>query len=210
VVRPADPSAAESLLSFDRHKSGASFSADLPAKQAAFMADSQVPWGVDALGGQVSELAWPTRPSWYLVATEDRTILPSAQRAMPERAGATVSEAAGSHSIYVFATHRSRVATRRSRCSDPAGGAELNATSDRWSFQSSLPRFRRLLGVLDASRAVLRFSVTTLPKVASDHRPSRIRGRRPTRVTRNTRTTKAEQTRQAHEGQVPLGLENPL
>ena len=65
------------------------------------MADSQVPWGVDALGGTVSEPAWRTKPSWYLVATEDRMIPPPAQRVMSERAGATVTETAASHSVYV-------------------------------------------------------------------------------------------------------------
>ena len=65
------------------------------------MADSQVPWGVEALNGAVSEPAWRSKPSWYLVATDDRMIPPPAQRAMSERVGATVVEAAGSHSIYV-------------------------------------------------------------------------------------------------------------
>ena len=65
------------------------------------MADSQVPWGVDALGGQVTDPAWRTKPSWYLVATEDRMIPPPAQRAMSERAGSKVVEVAGSHAIYV-------------------------------------------------------------------------------------------------------------
>jgi pimeloyl-ACP methyl ester carboxylesterase len=65
------------------------------------MADSQVPWGVDALSGPITEPAWRTKPSWYLVTTEDRMIPPPAQRAMSERAGSTVVEAAGSHSVYV-------------------------------------------------------------------------------------------------------------
>ncbi len=65
------------------------------------MADSQVPWGVDALGGTISEPAWRHKPSWYLVATEDRMIPPPAQRAMAERVGATVAEVPGSHAIYV-------------------------------------------------------------------------------------------------------------
>jgi pimeloyl-ACP methyl ester carboxylesterase len=73
----------------------------LPAEQAAFMADSQVPWGVDAPGGSITEPAWRIKPSWYLVTTEDRMIPPPAQRAMSERAGSTVVEADGSHSIYV-------------------------------------------------------------------------------------------------------------
>jgi pimeloyl-ACP methyl ester carboxylesterase len=65
------------------------------------MADSQVPWGVGALGGSVTEPAWRVKPSWYLVATEDRMIPPPAQRAMSERAGSTVVDASGSHAIYV-------------------------------------------------------------------------------------------------------------
>ena len=75
--------------------------ADVSAEQAAFMADSQVPWGVDALSGAITEPAWRSKPSWYLVATEDRMIPPPAQRSMSERAGSTVVEADGSHAIYV-------------------------------------------------------------------------------------------------------------
>ncbi|AWS45487.1 alpha/beta fold hydrolase [Streptosporangium sp. 'caverna'] len=89
------------FLFLDRDKFAASFAGDLPANQAAFMADAQVPWGVDALGGAVTEPAWRHRPSWYLVATEDRMIPPPAQRAMAERAGASVVEAIGSHAVYV-------------------------------------------------------------------------------------------------------------
>jgi pimeloyl-ACP methyl ester carboxylesterase len=91
----------DGFLFLDREKFAASFAADLPADDAAFMADSQVPWGVEALNGTVSEPAWRTKPSWYLVASDDRMIPPPAQRAMSERAGATVVEAPGSHSIYV-------------------------------------------------------------------------------------------------------------
>ena len=91
----------DGLLFLDREKFAASFAADVPAEDAAFMADSQVPWGVDALGGSITEAAWRTKPSWYLVSTEDRMIPPPAQRAMSERAGSTVVEAVGSHSIYV-------------------------------------------------------------------------------------------------------------
>jgi pimeloyl-ACP methyl ester carboxylesterase len=89
------------FLFLDREKFHASFAGDVPAEQAAFMADSQVPWGVDALGGTISEPAWRSKPSWYLVATEDRMIPPPAQRFMSERAGSTVVDAAGSHAIYV-------------------------------------------------------------------------------------------------------------
>jgi pimeloyl-ACP methyl ester carboxylesterase len=85
----------------DREKFYHSFGADPAAADAAFMADSQVPWGVDALTGQVTEPAWRSKPSWYLVATEDHMISPSNQRAMAQRAGAKmVVEAAASHAVY--------------------------------------------------------------------------------------------------------------
>ena len=88
-------------LFLDREKFAEAFAADVPAREAAFMADSQVPWGVDALGGAVTDPAWRSKPSWYLIVTEDRMIPPSAQRAMSERAGATTAEVPGSHAIYV-------------------------------------------------------------------------------------------------------------
>jgi pimeloyl-ACP methyl ester carboxylesterase len=91
----------DGFLFLDRDKFHASFAADIPAEQAAFMADSQVPWGVDALGGTISQPAWRNKPSWYLVATDDRMIPPPAQRSMAERAGATTVEVAGSHSIFL-------------------------------------------------------------------------------------------------------------
>jgi pimeloyl-ACP methyl ester carboxylesterase len=91
----------DGFLLLDREKFPASFAADVPADVAAFMADSQVPWGVDALGGQVTDPAWRTKPSWYLVTTDDRMIPPPAQRAMSERAGSTVVEVAASHSVYL-------------------------------------------------------------------------------------------------------------
>src|ERR671932_1177074 len=91
----------DGFLFLDREKFHASFAGDVSAEQAAFMADSQVPWGVDALSGTISEPAWRTKPSWYLLTTEDRMIPPPAQRSMSARAGSTVVEAAGSHAIYV-------------------------------------------------------------------------------------------------------------
>jgi pimeloyl-ACP methyl ester carboxylesterase len=91
----------DGFLFLDREKFHDSFAGDVSDEQAAFMADSQVPWGVDALGGMISEPAWRSKPSWYLVATEDRMIPPPAQREMSGRAGSTVVEAAGSHAIYV-------------------------------------------------------------------------------------------------------------
>jgi pimeloyl-ACP methyl ester carboxylesterase len=88
-------------LLLDRAKFAASFAGDLPAEKAAFMADSQVPWGVEALGGTISEPAWKTKPSWYLLTTGDRMIPLDAQRNMSRRAGSTLVEATGSHAIYV-------------------------------------------------------------------------------------------------------------
>jgi pimeloyl-ACP methyl ester carboxylesterase len=88
-------------LFLDKAKFHASFAADVDEEQAAFMADSQVPWGVEALRGAISEPAWKAKPSWYLVATEDKMIPPAAQRAMSKRAGSTVVEERGSHAIYV-------------------------------------------------------------------------------------------------------------
>ena len=91
----------DGYLFLDNAKFRASFAADVSEEKAAFMADSQVPWGVAALSGAVSEPAWKTKPSWYLIATEDKMIPPPAQRQMAARAGANVAEAAGSHAIYV-------------------------------------------------------------------------------------------------------------
>jgi pimeloyl-ACP methyl ester carboxylesterase len=91
----------DGFLLLDRTKFAASFAGDVDPEQAAFMADSQVPWGLEAAAGAISEPAWKSKPSWYLVATEDRMIPPPAQRFMSKRAGASVVEAVGSHSIYV-------------------------------------------------------------------------------------------------------------
>jgi pimeloyl-ACP methyl ester carboxylesterase len=91
----------DGYLFLDRAKFAASFAADVEPETASFMADSQVPWGLDALQGAVSEPAWKTKPSHYLVATDDKMIPPPAQRAMAGRAKAQVTEAAGSHAIYV-------------------------------------------------------------------------------------------------------------
>jgi pimeloyl-ACP methyl ester carboxylesterase len=91
----------DGFLLLDREKFHDSFAGDVDAELAAFMADSQVPWGVDALGGTITEAAWRSKPSWYLLTTEDRMIPPPAQREMSARAGSTVEEAAGSHAIYV-------------------------------------------------------------------------------------------------------------
>jgi pimeloyl-ACP methyl ester carboxylesterase len=91
----------DGYLFLDKAKFAASFAADVSPDMAAFMADSQVPWGVEALGGTISEPAWKTKPSWYLVTTDDKMIPADAQRAMSKRAGSTVVEVKGSHAVYV-------------------------------------------------------------------------------------------------------------
>jgi pimeloyl-ACP methyl ester carboxylesterase len=91
----------EGSLFLDRAKFRASFAADVDADTADFMASAQLPWGVEALDGAVSQPAWRSRPSWYLVASEDHMIPPPAQRAMARRAGAEVTEVTGSHAVYV-------------------------------------------------------------------------------------------------------------
>jgi len=91
----------DGYLFLDKTKFAASFAGDVDAEKAAFMADSQVPWGVQALAGEISDPAWKSKPSWYLLVTEDRMIPPPAQRFMSARAGSTVAEVAGSHAIYV-------------------------------------------------------------------------------------------------------------
>jgi pimeloyl-ACP methyl ester carboxylesterase len=102
------------FLLLDKAKFAEAFAADLDPDKAAFMADSQIPWGLDALNGAVTAPAWKDKPSWYLVATDDRMIPPDAQRAMSKRAGSTVVELEGSHAIYV---------------SQPGGVAELIETA---------------------------------------------------------------------------------
>ena len=88
------------FLMLDKSKFAASFAADVPPERAAFLANSQVPWGVDALAGEVTQPSWKSKPSWYLVSSEDKMIPPDAQRGMSKRAGSTVVEVRGSHAIY--------------------------------------------------------------------------------------------------------------
>ncbi|MFB7719155.1 alpha/beta fold hydrolase [Nocardia sp. NPDC056100] len=91
----------DGYLFLDRAKFAEAFAGDLPAQDAKFLADSQVPWGLEALGGVISEAAWRSKPTWYLHVTEDRMIPPAAQASMAERMGSTVVETPGSHAVYV-------------------------------------------------------------------------------------------------------------
>jgi pimeloyl-ACP methyl ester carboxylesterase len=91
----------DGYLFLDTSKFAAAFAGDVSKEKAEFMADSQVPWGVEALSGTIKEPAWKTKPSWYLVATDDKMIPPPAQQFMSKRAGSTVVEVRGSHAVYV-------------------------------------------------------------------------------------------------------------
>jgi pimeloyl-ACP methyl ester carboxylesterase len=91
----------DGFLLLDRAKFPQAFAGDVDGELAEFMADSQVPWGLDAASGTISDPAWRSKPSWYLVTTDDRMIPPPLQREMSTRAGSTVVETPGSHSIYV-------------------------------------------------------------------------------------------------------------
>jgi pimeloyl-ACP methyl ester carboxylesterase len=115
----------DGYLFLDKAKFASSFAADVEAEKAAFMADSQVPWGLEALNGAVSDAAWRTKPSWYLVSTDDKMIPPVAQRFMSKRAGSTVVEVAGSHAIYV--SQPNAVATLIKSAAN--GAAQKNARS---------------------------------------------------------------------------------
>jgi pimeloyl-ACP methyl ester carboxylesterase len=98
----------DGFLALDKDKFAASFAGDVDPSLAQFMADSQVPWGLEAAGGKVTTAAWKSKPSHYLVATDDHMIPPPAQRQMAQRAGAQVTESPGSHSVYV--SHPDKVA----------------------------------------------------------------------------------------------------
>lgn len=91
----------DGFLFLDKAKFPEAFAADVAPDAATFMADAQVPWGLEALNGAVTVPAWKSKPSWYLVATSDRMIPPDAQRGMSKRMGATVVEVKGSHAVYV-------------------------------------------------------------------------------------------------------------
>jgi pimeloyl-ACP methyl ester carboxylesterase len=78
------------------------FAADLPAEEAAFMAQSQVPNLAENFKAVISAAAWKSRPSWMLVAGADRTINPDLERWYAKRANSHMVEVAGaSHAVYV-------------------------------------------------------------------------------------------------------------
>jgi len=116
----------DGFLFLDRAKFATSFAADVEPKLAKFMANSQVPWGVEALGGKVTVPAWKSKPTYYLVASDDHMIPPAAQRQMAARAGARVAESPGSHALYV--SHPGAVADLiRQAAAGAAQPAAINA-----------------------------------------------------------------------------------
>jgi pimeloyl-ACP methyl ester carboxylesterase len=88
-------------LWFDKAKYHQGFCADLSVEKAAFMADSQVPVSASVFASMISVAAWKSKPSWYLVATDDHVIPAEAARFMAKRAGAKISEVKSSHVSYV-------------------------------------------------------------------------------------------------------------
>ena len=119
----------DGFLFLDNAKFAASFAADVDSQTAQFMADSQVPWGVGALSGAISEPAWRSKPSWYLVATDDRMIPPPAQQFMSKRAGSTVVEAKGSHAIYVSQPAAVAALIERAARETSSAGAQSRSTA---------------------------------------------------------------------------------
>src|SRR5579864_8107521 len=118
----------DGYLFLDKAKFPAAFAADVSRDVALFMADSQVPWGLEALNGAITQPAWRTKPSWYLVTTEDKMIPPVAQRAMSKRAGATVVEVKSSHAVYV--SHPQAVAHLIERAGTGLGSSEGQTVID--------------------------------------------------------------------------------
>ena len=107
ALPPVLPST-DGFLRLDPARFRASFAADVKPSLANFMAVSQVPWGVGAYSGEVTSPAWKTKPSWYMIARDDKMIPPPAQQAMSRRAGATVTEISASHALYI--SHPTEVA----------------------------------------------------------------------------------------------------
>src|SRR5260370_20415510 len=79
----------------------ADFAADIPPEKAWFMAVSQVPISTGSFTHKVTSPAWNTKPTWYMVATEDRSINPDQERMMAKRAKAKTVEVKASHVAYM-------------------------------------------------------------------------------------------------------------
>jgi pimeloyl-ACP methyl ester carboxylesterase len=97
---PIEPSA-DGFGFFNRDAYTLAFAPDVDKELGAFMADSQVPPSFAAGKAPMTMAAWKTKPSWYLVSTEDQIIPPDAERLMAKRAGSTVAEVKGSHVAFI-------------------------------------------------------------------------------------------------------------
>ena len=86
-------------LNADRFRAG--FAGDTNAADAAFLRDAQVPIAMTALAAPVTVAAWKTKPSWYVVATEDGAIAPELLRSTARRIGADTTEVPGSHVVFL-------------------------------------------------------------------------------------------------------------
>jgi pimeloyl-ACP methyl ester carboxylesterase len=93
--------AGEGYVIVDPKAFHADFAADLPAPDTNFMAISQVPISTSVFGTPITNAAWRNKPSWYVVATEDREINPDLERFTAKRAGSTTIELKGSHAIFL-------------------------------------------------------------------------------------------------------------
>jgi pimeloyl-ACP methyl ester carboxylesterase len=88
-------------LVFDRDKFGADYAGDLISNRTNFMAASQMPATVAAFGAQTPDAAWHSKPSYGIVATDDRVLSPDLQRSMYQRAGSKVTEVKASHAVVI-------------------------------------------------------------------------------------------------------------
>ncbi len=120
---PGSPlvSAPGGFLLQNRETFHTAFGADLPAADAAFLADAQVPFATEAMNQPVTNPAWRSRPSWFLVATSDRMIAPSAQVAMARRAGSVSVNVDASHAVYMSQPAQTAAFIRRA-CNEVAHG----------------------------------------------------------------------------------------
>lgn len=116
---PLQPST-DGFLFFDLAIFPQAFAQDLDPGRAAFLAASQAPTAAAAFAAPMTQAAWRSKPSFYVVSSEDRIIPPDAQRRMAGRAKTAITEIAASHAIYISqadavadAIHRAAVAVAK-------------------------------------------------------------------------------------------------
>jgi pimeloyl-ACP methyl ester carboxylesterase len=104
TIPPAENSiqpTADGYLLINQAKFPTDFAGDLPPAEARFMAISQVPINAEIFGTSITTPAWKTKPTYGIVATQDRMINPKLERFMYKRANAQVTELKGSHVIFL-------------------------------------------------------------------------------------------------------------